>query len=413
MRLWPSILIGMVGFHLAAVSMAQVEVQVQPDGNSYATVLQSGAFNKIDLVFVGEGFTESEQVDFNNAVQSVLSWMQQLPPFSNELCALNIWRVNAISPESGIDDLANNINRDTAFDVRLGLASFGEVPRGFYTQSFDKIYEAAGYAPDVDSVVVLVNHSDHGGLAVGDVAFASIGGAFTNVTTHELGHSIGGLADEYQCYICDGSDNGRAYPADLGEPDQPNITTDLDRDTTKWGDLIDAATPVPTVQNTPPGVVGLWEGGGYYATGMYRPREQCHMDDSSVASFCPVCDRTLSQVFFPYCHIQYLPDLRITLIEFIPQIISAIRWPIPVCLSCPPFDMEVSLVLTDLEVGDGAFQILNNSGEPVLFERSAKLRELRLTFAAESGEAYFLEYAPGQKTEAVRFKTDVRHRVIE
>jgi len=160
-------------------------------------------------------------------------------------------------------------------DLEFIRSVSGEVIRGLYSDSMENILEAAALAPDYDSIFVLANASQRGGLASGMIAFSSIAPEMPLVATHEFGHSIGGLADEYSCYYCDGSDDERTYTGD--ESNKPNLTTITDRETTKWADEIDSATELPTTADYPPGVVGLWEGGGYYAYGMYRPQNECHM----------------------------------------------------------------------------------------------------------------------------------------
>src|SRR5690349_6179161 len=107
---------------------------------------------------------------------------------------------------------------------------------------------------------------------------------------HEFGHILG-LADEYECYVCNGTDSGRTWTSGFlrGEPREANITATSSRAGLKWGDLVDSSTPCPT----PPGsvgagTVGLFEGGGYYQFGIYRPEQTCRMR-SKGNPFCAVC----------------------------------------------------------------------------------------------------------------------------
>ena len=64
---------------------------------------------------------------------------------------------------------------------------------------------------------------------------------------------------------------------------------DFDR---KWKDLLPEGTPVPTPLNdyTKDGI-GVFEGGGYLAKGIYRPVDHCMMRD--YAPFCPACSRAI------------------------------------------------------------------------------------------------------------------------
>lgn len=366
----------------------------QPDGRTYAPVLVSGNTAKYDLVFLGEGFTAAEQEVYNTKVQEALAALAAMPPYAGKMECFNVWRINVASAESGIDDLANNVRVDTAFGVRLGVSAFGEARRLLYSEDPAAIYEAAAYAPDFDNIVVLVNHPGPAGAAFGDFTLVSIAGGFAQVVTHELGHNIGGLGDEYPCYRCDGSDNGRAYIG--AEPEKPNLTINLSRSDGKWSDLIDPSTPIPTVFDEPPGVVGLWEGGGYYASGIYRPRNNCHMGSDTIHPFCPVCERHLESALADFCRTLFVPHLpAFELVEILPSRVAGIRWPIPVCLTCPPFHTAASsLTLFAVEGAIQSFRLIDAHGRPIeAAVDMASRSQIVFTMQVEAGRSLFLEYA--------------------
>ena len=103
------------------------------------------------------------------------------------------------------------------------------------------------------------------------------------VIAHEFGHGIGGFADEYSVT---GNYTG-------GEQGWINLTTITDRATTKWQQFIDPTTPLPDRRGSRARTttrargrptwssnfdVGLFEGGGTFNTGIYRPVENCRMN---------------------------------------------------------------------------------------------------------------------------------------
>ena len=47
--------------------------------------------------------------------------------------------------------------------------------------------------------------------------------------------------------------------------------------------------------------LGLFEGGGYTAKGMYRPRLDCRMRTNGSPDFCPVCQRAINRMIDYYC----------------------------------------------------------------------------------------------------------------
>ncbi|MDE5761103.1 MAG: M64 family metallopeptidase, partial [Bacteroides sp.] len=42
--------------------------------------------------------------------------------------------------------------------------------------------------------------------------------------------------------------------------------------------------------------VGVYEGGGYSAKGVYRPADNCRMRTNEYPTFCPVCQRAIRRV---------------------------------------------------------------------------------------------------------------------
>lgn len=42
--------------------------------------------------------------------------------------------------------------------------------------------------------------------------------------------------------------------------------------------------------------VGVYEGGGYSAKGIYRPSFDCRMRTNEYPTFCPVCQRSIRRI---------------------------------------------------------------------------------------------------------------------
>jgi hypothetical protein len=97
---------------------------------------------------------------------------------------------------------------------------------------------------------------------------SSVHGESAEIVLHELGHSFGLLADEYS--------GGGPTCDNQHEPTEPNVTIMTSRSKIKWVEWIDANTPVPT-RTVYPADPGLYEGGKYCETGMYRPTYESKM----------------------------------------------------------------------------------------------------------------------------------------
>jgi len=172
----------------------------------------------------------------------------------------------------------------------------------FYTFDLDRylmtadnkvLRDVASYAP-YDQIYILVNTIKYGGGSIyNHYSVCAIDCRFVEyIIVHEFGHGFGSLADEY--YTSDVAYQD-FYPTDI-EPLDPNITTLVDFDS-KWKDLVENDTPIPT-PDTPEykDKVGVFEGGGYVAKGVFRPYEECTMKSISYNNFCPVCKRALQRM---------------------------------------------------------------------------------------------------------------------
>ncbi len=243
--------------------------------------------DKVDLVFIGEGYTVAEQDLFMEDAKQFTEALFKTAPFDKYRDDFNVWAVNVISEESGTDMSGEGIYKNTA--LNSGFYTFG-VSRYLTTPDMKSIRDAVWNVP-CDAVFILVNSERYGGG--GMYNFYAIGTAHNvrtkDVFVHEFGHSFAGLADEY-------FESEVAYDADAFynlkyEPWEPNITTLVDFDA-KWKNLLPAGLPVPTPLNDAhKNNLGVFEGGGYLAKGIYRPMDHCMMRD--YAPFCPACSRAI------------------------------------------------------------------------------------------------------------------------
>ena len=377
------------------VARGEVAVQVQPTGLTYTGILVNGsATSKFDIVFIGDGFQKGEQTAFNNKVNEAVAALQNRPGYSAHMCGFNIWRVNVLSTDSGIDHPKDGIAKNTELDCRYGNPAADEAERCIVTDSPAKCFEAAANAPARDAVFVLVNDTQWGGCA-GNIVCSAIADGFDGLITHELAHKLGKLADEYDCYVCDGSDDNRNYSG--SDPWEVNITSNTDRATTKWRDLIAAATVIPTTSDTPPGVVGLWEGGGHYRRGIFRPQNVCHMRQTA-DPFCGVCSRKLDGDLAIRCTAVFdvLKDRRFIWRE-------PFRIPIPICLSCPqppesnPLD-RVTLSLAGLPPG-ASVRIVDSQGK-IIADAQPSANGVSVDFQSSRAERYFADVIPAQSMSA-------------
>lgn len=145
-----------------------------------------------------------------------------------------------------------------------------------------------------DYPIVLLDSGDYWGVGNFNelTAIPAESSSFTYLLLHELGHYFG-LNEEYE----GGGPTELAFAPNITEPWSQNITFNTNRQTLKWGHLVDAGTAIPTPSDQ-------WRGSGPY--GAYRggyadslPRNRSHKPGKSCTmasgrSFCPICTHALA-----------------------------------------------------------------------------------------------------------------------
>lgn len=270
-------------------------VNEEPPAYPVETVLDNGdPSHKVDLVFLPEGYTADEMDKFKADIMRLGEYMFSMEPYSEHRKDFNFHAVLVPSAESGTDIPGQRIYKNTAFNSHFFTF---DSERYLTTRDLKSIHDAAAGAP-YDHVFVLVNSTKYGG-----------GGFYNylNLTTvdnerspqvfvHEFGHGFAGLADEYYSSQVSYED---FYNLEV-EPWEPNITTLVDFDH-KWKSMIDEKLPQPTPRKPKyDGEVGLFEGGGYSAKGIYSPVMDCRMKTNEADGFCPVCQQAIEETIQHY-----------------------------------------------------------------------------------------------------------------
>ncbi|HEX2922383.1 MAG TPA: M64 family metallopeptidase [Bacteroidales bacterium] len=241
----------------------------------------------VDLAFIAEGYTESQMNKFRQDVKTMADALFSEAPFKEYKDKFNIWAVEAISQESGTDIPGEHIYVNTALNSTFYTF---DLDRYLTTTDMKAVHDYAAVVP-YDNIIVLINSEKYGGGGV----YNYYSGTSTDhpasriVFIHEFGHGFAGLADEYYNSTVAYND---FYPLNY-EPWEPNITTLVDF-RQKWTPAIKDGVPVPTPEEEKyKNVVGLFEGGGYSAKGIYRPEIDCRMRSNGPKGFCSVCSNAI------------------------------------------------------------------------------------------------------------------------
>lgn len=289
--------------------------------DSVTQILKSGPPGvKLNIAVLGDGYAAGDQAAYNAKVQELLlDGVFAHDYFYEDKQAFNIYRVNLISAQSGVSQRVydehgtpSDPSDDTITSTTLRNTALGYIYSGSWAHCWlesgvntgTKVQNALDtWVPDYDLVVVILNESGGGGCGGGGFQIVTSGASWTTMA-HEFGHGTGGLADEY----C--KKPGTYAGAESGKID---LTINTNRATLKWKNFVNPTTPIPTGTGScagynagtkPPGWsdsqdVGLFEGGGTWSLGLYRPVINCRMRGNS-PPFCPVCYTQLKTTAEPH-----------------------------------------------------------------------------------------------------------------
>ncbi|HVO10172.1 MAG TPA: M64 family metallopeptidase [Vicinamibacteria bacterium] len=306
-------------------------------GKAWAVMENGPPAEKVDLVLLGDGYTEAEMEKWHRDARRLTEILFSTSPFKERRGDFNVWAVDTPSPESGVSRPSEGVYRRSA--LRASYDAFGSER---YVLSFDdeRVREAAAAAP-YDVMEIVVNGRKYGGGGIFNLyATVASDNAFTPyVFVHEFGHHFAGLADEY--YTSDVA-YGPASP-ERPEPWEPNATASATRP--KWKDLVTSGTALPTpwskeafeaaqeeiqarrrkiraekrpeeemealfreeqqrmdallAQGPYARSVGAFEGALYEAKGYYRAQANCIMFTRHT-EFCAACRRAIERIIELY-----------------------------------------------------------------------------------------------------------------
>lgn len=251
----------------------------------------------IDILFIPDGYAKSDKKLLKHDMKRFASYVMNCSPYKEMKNKVNIRAIEGYSEQSGITQPQNNFFVKTLLNCTYNAL---DLDRYLMCLNVWNMYEVADDAP-FDVIVIICNSEKYGGGGIYNFycTVYNHGDYPDYVIVHEMGHLIGGLADEYYTSEVSVQD---FYPAGV-EPVEPNVTTLVDFDK-KWKTMLDVDTKIPTqpvnAENPAYNKLGVYEGGGYVEKGVYRPSLHCTMHQIRYNDFCPVCRKALEKVINYY-----------------------------------------------------------------------------------------------------------------
>ncbi len=267
------------------------------------------AEDRIDVVILSDGYTESQREKFELDAQATADRMLSTTPLKEHKNMFNIWANWTPSNEAGAgyDCTRNRPDckqgfRDTTYNTVFVIPAVGEKfnldvsnisDRVAMPVSIGKAFETAALVP-YDEIIMLSNSEKRAGFAGLYVALVTSWdrGEFPDVAVHEFGHTFGMLGDEYMaagdpCFF-----NEPKIPLPANITNIPTSTSPL-----KWRDWLKDGTPIPTpTKQSLQYPVGVYKN-AYNCDFLYRASYECKMESSDV-EFCPICAEQMVRRIF-------------------------------------------------------------------------------------------------------------------
>jgi hypothetical protein len=231
---------------------------------------------RFNLVIMGDGYTESEQAKFQADVDRHLNVMWSIEPYKSYRAYINVYRVDIVSGESGVscDPALTSPKKTTPLSMGFwGQCNPSSVQR-LITMDNTAATRYANLVTGTTSanrqILALANSGTYGG-AGGSYATASGSNSMSAlISPHELGHSLGGLQDEYD-YYQRGVPGGPYTGPEPASAHHTLLTEQqmLDQKKKWWRWLGE-----PSESGGP---IGRYEGGMYATTGVWRPSRHSMM----------------------------------------------------------------------------------------------------------------------------------------
>ncbi len=272
-RLWLSLLVASVA------TAAPVEVLYD----------NGPADQRIDLVILGDGYTSSDQAKLSEDALSAVEGLFRETPYGEYRSLFNVKVIHLVSNQNGADNGTYGASRDTALDTNFNC---GGIDRLLCVDTAKATAAAMADAPEFDVLVVIANDPKYGGSG-GSIGVISTHASAVDLLSHELSHTLAGLADEYE-------DPYPGYPACSTTNDcpEPNASIRGTRATLKWAAWLEPSTQVPTGESEGNSAIGAYEGCRYLKTGVYRPKDLGCMMKVLGGEFCSVCREGLIRSFW-------------------------------------------------------------------------------------------------------------------
>src|SRR5262245_49067601 len=206
----------MIAMAAATMALATSPVLVAPASAAHADDVGSAKVvpvqvtgdpaKRFNVVTLGDGYTEADMPKFRANVDHEISTLFAFEPWKSYRSYINIYRVEIVSGESGVscDPSLTSPKRTTPLNMQFWSGCRSDGIQRLLVMDDDAAGTYANMVTGTNAanrqIVALANSTTYGG-AGGTYATASGANALSSlIMPHEIGHSLGGLQDEYNYY---------------------------------------------------------------------------------------------------------------------------------------------------------------------------------------------------------------------
>jgi hypothetical protein len=218
--------------------------------------------NGVNIVILGDGFTKDDLKKggvYETQAKAMMDYLFTIPPYQQYKNDFNAYLVCAESKKSGLNKTYDPAGTDTKFNAYVSDGGTGLLLTGNY-DAVDT-YVTKALPPNKADIVLLIVNTDSidAATTTNNLAIITVSKVAKYAMIHEFGHAFASLGDEYVAPEI--ADN---YSLDLIRS-YPNLDTTNDPKKIKWADFLN--------RDAYKNIVGIYEGGFYRATGVYRPED--------------------------------------------------------------------------------------------------------------------------------------------
>src|SRR5438552_9213322 len=167
------------------------KADVAPVGKVWPLFENGAPAEKVDLLVIGEGYSEPELPKFHKDAQRMVAKLFNTEPFKSHKKDFNVRAIDLPSAKTGVHRPRTSDDRRTATSVEYNIF---DSERYVLTKDNRALRDIASAAP-YDFLEILVNEKQYGGGGIfNDQATAAVDTAFAEyVFVHEFGHHFAGL----------------------------------------------------------------------------------------------------------------------------------------------------------------------------------------------------------------------------